>query len=399
MSIYLFLAIPFLISIIYFILCFNKVNNLYPSGQISRYGRNPRKSKLFSAGMVAVLLAILSAGILAGLNESHKAEKFTDVEIWNGRVTAKNRHHGQYTETYSCNCRTKTRRVSYTTTSGSGKNARTVTKYRTEQYQECDTCSRQWYTVKWNCSTTFGDINVAKVESLSTGVYNTPNPQAFEKIVVGEPASTTKNYTNYLQGSDFSILKNRGMTIPPEIKIPAYPTNVYDIYKINRFFTDLPFTQSELDQWNEMVANLNRDVGGPKQANIIIYVTKHGTDFADMVEARWEGLNKNDIVLVIGMGESKPKWAKVLSWTKREDFKIHVRDRVMRLTALDMTGVSAILTEEVAARFERRQMKEFEYLENEIQIPMGMFITWLVLTILIPLVVFKFVQPQFWINL
>jgi hypothetical protein len=189
------------------------------------------------------------------------------------------------------------------------------------------------------------------------------------------------------------------MTIPPEIKIPAYPTNVYDIYKINRFFTDLPFTQSELDQWNEMVANLNRDVGGPKQANIIIYVTKHGTDFADMVEARWEGLNKNDIVLVIGMGESKPKWAKVLSWTKREDFKIHVRDRVMRLTALDMTGVSAILTEEVAARFERRQMKEFEYLENEIQIPMGMFITWLVLTILIPLVVFKFVQPQFWINL
>jgi hypothetical protein len=205
--------------------------------------------------------------------------KFTDVEVWNGRVTAKNRHHGQYTETYSCNCRTKTRRVSYTTTSGSGKNARTVTKYRTEQYQECDTCSRQWYTVKWNCSTTFGDINVAKVESLSTGVYNTPNPQAFEKIVVGDPASTTKNYTNYLQGSDFSILKNRGMTIPPEIKIPAYPTNVYDIYKINRFFTDLPFTQSELDQWNEMVANLNRDVGGPKQANIIIYVTKHGTNF------------------------------------------------------------------------------------------------------------------------
>lgn len=59
------------------------------------------------------------------------------------------------------------------------------------------------------------------------------------------------------------------MTIPPEIKIPAYPTNVYDIYKINRFFPDLPFTQSELDQWNEMVANLNRDVGGPKQANII----------------------------------------------------------------------------------------------------------------------------------
>lgn len=399
MSIYLFLAIPFLISIIYFMLCFNKVNNLYPSGQISRYGRNPRKSKLFSAGMVAVLLAILSAGILAGMNESHKAEKFTDVEIWNGRVTAKNRHHGQYTETYSCNCRTKTRRVSYTTTSGSGKNARTVTKYRTEQYEECDTCSRQWYTVKWNCSTTFGDINIAKVESLSTGVYNTPNPQAFEKIVVGEPASTTKNYTNYLQGSDFSILKNRGMAIPPEIKIPAYPTNVYDIYKINRFFTDLPFTQSELDQWNEMVAKLNRDVGGPKQANIIIYVTKHGTDFADMVEARWEGLNKNDIVLVIGMGETQPKWAKVLSWTKREDFKIHVRDRVMRLTTLDMTGVSAILTEEVAARFERRQMKEFEYLENEIQIPMGMFITWLVLTILIPLVVFKFVQPRFWINL
>ena len=232
------------------------------------------------------------------------------------------------------------------------------------------------------CNTTFGSIAIADTKALSPTVYNVSDPERYTKIVIGDPASITKPYTNYVQGSEFSIIKRRQQQIPADVKIAAYPTGIYDIYKLDRFITDVEMSAEDKNKWNTMVSELNRDVAGKKQANIVVYVTKYGSNFADMLEAKWDGVNKNDIVLVIGMSENKIGWSKVISWTKREDFKIQVRDRVNALPTLDSSAVSAILSQEVADKFERRQMKDFQYLENEVSVSTTGIIFWIILNVL-----------------
>jgi hypothetical protein len=380
MDIFILMVAPIMLFLAVGAFQYNKISKQLVETKRFRYRGSPEKQT--NLVVVYALAAIISCLVLFGLDHSNKAELFTDIEVWNGRVNSKDRLHGQYSESYDCNCRTKKRRVSYTTTVGSGKNARSETRYRTETYTECDTCYRQWYTVKWVCNTTFGSIAIADTKALSPTVYNVSDPERYTKIVIGDPASITKPYTNYVQGSEFSILKRRQQQIPTDVKIAAYPTAIYDIYKLDRFITDVDMSVEDKKKWNTMVSELNRDVAGKKQANIVVYVTKYGSNFADMLEAKWDGVNKNDIVLVIGMSENKIGWSKVISWTKREDFKIHVRDRVNALPVLDSSAVSAILSQEVADKFERRQMKDFQYLENEVSVSTTGIIFWIVLNVL-----------------
>ena len=313
-----------------------------------KFSKSP--NNILVAGAV-VISGLTGIAIIYMANNS----AYQDTELINGVVTEKTRSHGTYDESYSCNCRTvtRTRRVN-------GK---------TERYTEekCDTCHRTWYTVKWNCATTVGDISVASTKSTSRTVYLTPNPTVYELIVVGDPATRTHAYTNYVIGSEDTILKTKPQESDAKFGIPDYPLNVYNVYKVDRFFTDLAIDSTTKQAWIDMVANLNRDVGAKRQANIIVYITKHSTDFAFALERRWEGFNKNDIIVVIGADDltSRPKWVNVMSWTKREDFKVHLRESLATLPALDIAATSAKIQASVLAEFERRKMRDFEYLAEE----------------------------------
>src|SRR3989344_1255733 len=85
-----------------------------------------------------VVVVLLSLGVW----ELGKYGQLIDMEILNGHVTSKNRAHGHYIRSYSCNCRE--------TCSGSGSN-----EYCS---QECDTCYEDHYTVTWTADTTVGGV-------------------------------------------------------------------------------------------------------------------------------------------------------------------------------------------------------------------------------------------------
>lgn len=311
---------------------------------------SPKIHKMIVAGVVFVVGGI-GIGIIYAANNT----AYQDIELINGVVREKTRSHGTYDESYSCNCRTihRTRRVN-------GKS-------QSYTEEKCDTCHRTWYTVKWNCATTVGDISVANTKSTNRSVYMVPNPAVYDMIVVGDPATRTHTYTNYVLGTEETILRNKPQEGDAAFGIPDYPTNVYNVYKVDRFFTDVQIEPATKQAWIDMVANLNRDVGAKKQANIIVYVTKHSTDFAFALERKWDGFNKNDIIVIIGADDftSTPKWVNVMSWTKREDFKVHLRDVLAALPALDTATVSAKIAASVLGEFERRQMRDFEYLAEE----------------------------------
>jgi hypothetical protein len=117
---------------------------------------------------------------------------------------------------------------------------------------------------------------------------------------------------------------------------------------------------------------MNADLGKKKQVNIILVITNaDDSAYIHALEEAWLGGKKNDFVVVIGTPHHpKIKWVRVMSWTRVEELKIAVRDRLQELGTLDKRDeILAVIREEVAAKFVRRPMADFEYLNAEIRPP------------------------------
>jgi len=308
-----------------------------------------------------------------------------DTEIWNGHVTGKTRDHGSYEESYDCNCRTVTRTV------GSGKDQRTVSETK------CDTCYRTHYTVKWDCQTTLGTIRVADEDSLSSSVYMTPDPQRYRNIVIGEPASKTHMYTNYIQAVPDSLFKPAAESLKAKFAglIPQYPLGIYEMYKIDRFLSP-GYSIPEAKLWSQDISKMLIDLGPKKQVNAIVVVAKtDDPNYEYALRDAWEGANKNDVVLVIGSKEyPKIDFVRVISWTKSELFKNELRDAVMDIGEVRREPILTALNTQISKNFERRRMREFQYLEAEIDPPLWVMVTTIVLLLAIGAGTVFYIQKQ-----
>lgn len=316
-------------------------------------------------GFVGLLLVSL-------LFFASKGTQTSDVEIWNGKVVSKERNHGTYEESYECNCRNVTEtytETQYYTDSKGKSQSRTVTKTRTKKV--CQTCYRTHYTVKWECNTTVGSYTIDSEDSLSSLVYNTKDPARYTSIKVGDPAAKRSSYTNYIQAVPNSLFA----PAPSDLKakftglIPPYPDQVFDFYRINRFVTP-GWAPADAAQWNQDISLALRDIGPKKQVNLIIVVAKtNDSNYEYALRDAWEGANKNDVVLIIGsMQYPKIDFVRVLSWTKNETFKVELRDAVEAKGSIDRSLVQ-LTSAQIEKNFERRHMREFAYLEGEIDPP------------------------------
>ena len=280
----------------------------------------------------------------------------SDVEIWSGVITAKDRTHGSYQRSYDCNCTT--------TTVGSGKDARTVTT--------CQTCYEDHYTVKWTCESTIGQYTIADEDSTSSSVYRLPDPARWKEIKPGDPASRTHRYTNYVQAVPESLFKPSSANLKAKFAklTPVYPDKVYDFYKIDRF-VQVGFNYTDAAQWNLDISNMLRELGPKKQVNVIVVVAKtNDPNYMYALRDAWEGANKNDVVVVIGSEDGvKIEWVDVISWTKKELFKIELRDGLTELGVIDRTKIMPMIEAQIVKNFERRHMSEFKYLSSEIDPP------------------------------
>jgi hypothetical protein len=272
-----------------------------------------------------------------------------DTEIWSGAITGKTRVHDSYVRTYSCNC----------TTDGKGN-------------QSCSTCYEDHYTVKWSCASTIGDFDIDSADSTSRSVYNRPNPPRYDAVIVGAPASRQMSYVNYVQAVPDTLFKPTSTALKEQFKnmIPSYPDQVYDIYHVDRF-VQVGFSFTDAALWNQDISNMLRTLGPKKQVNVIVVVAKtNDPNYMYALRDAWEGVNKNDVVLIIGSEDGqKIEWTDVVSWTRNELFKVELRDSVLALGTIERTAVMSLLEAQIAKNFERRHMAEFQYLSNEIDPP------------------------------
>lgn len=313
---------------------------------------------------VAVVVSVAISASIYGLG---LVGQTNDTEVINGQVTAKSRDHGHYLQSYSCRCKTRC--------SGAGKHRSCSTS--------CDTCYEDRYTVSWNCKTTLGEFSIQHLDRGSRSVYLSPDPTRYTIIQPGDPVAKTSFFTNYVKAAPDSLYHKN--TIDKfKTLIPAYPDNIYDIYRIDRALA-MGVNVPELPKWNADISNMLRELGPLKQLNaIILFVNTSDSSYIHALEGAWNGGKKNDVIVVIGT-TSYPKidWVRVSSWTDSQLFKVQLRDEITSQGTIDRQKIIHAIDTHARSSYKRKLMKDFEYLAAQIEPPTWVLILSAVLGILI----------------
>lgn len=294
--------------------------------------------------------------VLAGYYGSRYAQGY-DIEIHNGRLTSKTSEHVSCEHSYSCNCRE--------ICTGSGKDRSCSTT--------CDTCYEHSYDVDWKLKTEVGDIKVSRVDR--RGIFEPPR---FSRAQPGDPVSVAKSYQNYIKAAPdslFSKATEQTLKAQFEGRLPAYPDDVHDLHYVNRVIVQgVPVP--DVARWNSDLQELLATLGPKKQVNAVLVMTNEvNPNFAEALRAAWLGGKKNDVVVVLGMPQyPEIAWTRVFSWTDRELFKVELRDDLQELHTLDRAAVMATLRKHIERDFVRKSMKDFAYLQNEVEPPLWLVV-------------------------
>jgi len=286
---------------------------------------------------VQFVIALISALLCYYSNVS-------DVEVWNGTIVSKKQEWVSCTHSYQCNCRTEC--------SGTGKNRTCSTV--------CDTCYEHLNDWDWVAYTSNNErINIDRIDRRGSH-----EPPRWTAIKIGEPSSIEHGYTNYIKGSPDTLFRNKGLKEKYKEYIPKYP-RVHDYYKINRV---LKIGNINIDNsFNDEISILNSKVGPLKQANIIvIFAEGLPREYFYAIQEDWLGGKKNDIVIVIGVKNNKPEWSEVMAWSKNELFQVSLEEDIESLESISSYNLLNIIKENIMNHFERKPMKDFEYLKSSI---------------------------------
>lgn len=297
-----------------------------------------------------ILAQLVVAGSSAGICSCANTH---DVEVWNGRVASKERVPVPCEHSYSCNC--------HTVCSGSGKNR--------SCHEECDTCYEHHGFLRtipgndydWDVHTTNGEtVTIDRVDR--QGVREPPR---WTRVKIGDPTSLTHSYDNYVKAAPDSLFRHQGLKEKYAASIPNYPGNVYDYYYVDRLVA-VGTSVEDPRAWNAALMELNAELGRSKQTNMIVVVVKNlPDDYFYALEETWIGGKKNDVILVVSVDDAKNiQWASVLCWTTNELFKVKLRDDVMNDKVLSRDAIIQDLRTNVSQYFERKPMKDFEYLQS-----------------------------------
>lgn len=315
----------------------------------------------FSVGGVFIGALIIAAAFYAGIGS-----RTGDVEIWNGAVTDKKRVHDSYVRTYQCNCR------EICSGTGSSRTCTTV----------CQTCYENHYTVTWSCTSTIGSFIIQHYDTTSSAVYASPDPDRWKIIKKDDPVSRAVSYTNYVKAVPESLFRPAAKDLKAKFakQIPPYPSNIYDYYKVDRVIA-VGVSVPNLREWNDKLSDALKFIGPLKQVNaVIVIVNTADPNYEYALQDAWVGAKKNDVVLLIGAPNyPKIEWVRVISWTERQLFKVRLRDDVLALPAIEVESVIATLKSNIMVHFERKKMRDFQYLEGEIDPPVWVIVTALVL--------------------
>lgn len=276
----------------------------------------------------------------------------SDTEILNGQVVKKYSEEVSCSHAYLCNCRS--------VCSGSG-NSRTCSTV-------CSTCYLHPYDKAWRVITTFGRVTIDTIDP-----QGLREPPRWTAVMIGEPAAAMNTYRNYVKGAPNSLFNMHAAKTERErhaAVIPPYP-RVYDYYRVAHAI-NVNTNISNLAEWDAHLDGILRTLGAKKQVNInVIFVTKFGREYKEIIERAWVGGKKNDVNVIIGVDSS----GKVIEWVEAFTFgktrgnellAVMLRDELQSIgTTEEPERAVNLIGKLVAENFNRREMAEYEYLKSE----------------------------------
>lgn len=275
--------------------------------------------------------------------------KASDTEIWNGQVTGKEKVWVSCEHSYSCNC--------HEVCSGSGKDKSCST--------QCDTCYEHWNDWNWSVKSDVGGFNIARIDRRGSR-----EPPRWTAVQPGQPVAAERTFVNYIKAVPESLFhKSSSIKERYARQLPKYP-HVYDYHHADRVIP-VGVQVADLADWNAKLALILRELGPKKQANVIIVLVGIADPlYAGALEEHWLGGKKNDVIVVLGVPEYPAiSWARIISWTDAELFKVTLRDALLDMKTLETEKVIGAIERHVSESFVRKPMADFEYLWSEVKPP------------------------------
>lgn len=270
----------------------------------------------------------------------------SDDEVLTGNVTSKQREWTSCEHSYPCNCRQEC--------TGSGKNRSCSTV--------CDTCYEHFNDYNWAVNVSTGDkLLISRVDR--QGVRE---PARFSSVVIGEPAAVEHGYTNYVKAAPDTLFRRQGLVEKYKGILPKYPGEVYDYYRINR----LVGSAQAAHAWNKELFELNAEIGNKWQANVAVVMTQgQPREWFYALEEWWLGGKKNDVIVVINQDVGGAvEWVEVMAWVKDPLFKVKLRDAIMESGKTpDHKRIVPIIRSTIISNYQRKPMREFEYLKSSVR--------------------------------
>lgn len=324
----------------------------------------PHNVKFSEIAIVTAISAVLTLTVYG----AGRYAMMADIEMLNGQVLSKERHHGRYERSYECNCK-------QVCTNSSGHES---------CYSKCDTCYETHYTVRWFVDTSVQQITIQERDSTSRSVYDDPNPTRYTEIQKGDPVTIPHWYVNYVKAAPDSLFHaSRASGVAFANKLPPYPGQVYDIYKLDRAVT-VGVPVPDLAEWNRDISKYLGTVGPSKQVNlIVVFVDTADSNYIHALSGNWIGGKKNDVTVVVGTTQYPTiDWVRVLAWTDREEFKVRLVHELEELTTIKRQEFLDVIKTRIDGMYQRKPMSDFKYLEYSFDPPVWVVVLSLVVGVL-----------------
>lgn len=328
----------------------------------------PDKITLKELGLlevISLIIAGISCLIIYNINTS-------DYEIIHGQVTDKKQVEVHCRHSYSCNC--------YTICSGSGTSRSCST--------HCQTCYEHSNDWDWDVMTTVGTLTIDTIDRRGS-----EQPPRWTAVKLGEPVAKEHSYENYIKGASDTLFRKPGLIEKYVKDLPKYPGKVYDYYRIDRMVSYLKFQNT----YNKSLADINKELGKLKQVSLgMVIVLNKDREYFHALEELWIGGKKNDAILVTSVDLSgNIQWVEVLSWSKNELFKVKLRDDILQVQNIfKEREIISVFRKDVLDLYERRPMKDFEYLKNSIKPTLEQW-TWSMIICLILCIIMCFISYEY----
>lgn len=339
--------------------------------------------------LINMLVVVALAGSLWLLGHY---SQLADTEIQSSEVVKKQMEQQQcpsgwvsYPDNFCTEYDTRQVKTGETCTTDSKGNRSCTPTYSTEYNYDYD-WERKWWVftrAQWTYQIRRIDLQGAK------------EPARWTSVTVGDPVARTMPYNNYIQAaSDSLFASSKQLHDQYKNKIPKQPI-VYDYYKVDRIQA-VGVSIPELKKWNRDLSIIQRELGPKKQANVnIIFTSVQSPNFMPALKAAWEGFEKNDIVITVGVKDDKITWVDVDSWSKQDMVNVVLRDNILALGNVNMPAILGHVKTDVIAHYQRRPMAEFEYLKEEIDPPLWSIIVAVLLAFIgSPALTWYFSRPQ-----